>query len=106
MTNITPDEVADIVAKSLDAETATAYAPTNPMFGIIVVVDETWIGSQFLEYVRIDGLMTRGHAVEVRLSTTGGNFCSGQDDPSDLNDREVRIANRIMTAINEAAARS
>ncbi len=92
---MTPDAAAAIVATVLRVDTATAYAPTDPRYGIVVVPDETWIGGEFLEYVRIDGLSTRGHAESVILHTTAGNFSD-----TDTHAREHAIAARIRDAIN------
>lgn len=97
---MTPDNAAAIVATVLRSETATAYSPTNPNFGIIVMVDEVWLGTDYVEYVRIDGLGIQGHATSVTISTTAGSFTPGHEDASDPNDREVRIANRVLSAIN------
>lgn len=92
---MTPDAAAAIVATVLRADTATAYAPTNPAYGIVIIPDETWLGTAYVEYVRVDGLQTRGHAESVELHTTDGTFSD-----TDTHARESAVAARIRDAIN------
>ena len=95
---MSPDTAAGIVATVLHAATATAYAPTDPNYGIVVIPDGTWIGAAYVEYVRIDGLTTHGYATSVELHTTGGNATSEWADiPGDT---LAPIAIRIRDAIN------
>lgn len=92
-----PDNAAAIVASVLRTESATAYAPTNPGYGLIVITDELWLGTAYVEYVRIDGLATRGYADTVELHTTAGTFDSSESaDPEPI----AGIARRIRDAIN------
>lgn len=95
---MSPDSAAAIVATVLHADSATAYAPTNPAYGLIIIPDETWLGGDHLEYVRIDGLISHGYAVSVELHTTAGTFSDTQLD------RESTIAARIRDAINAVIA--
>lgn len=93
------DTIGGIVAAVLRAGTATAYAPTDPASGVIVIPDETWLGgSDMVRYVRIDGIGTRGYATGVELHTDSG--ISGCD-PLPGDDAHISgIACRIRDAIN------
>lgn len=94
MNSITPDATAAIVATVLGVNSATAYTPTDPRFGVIVIPDETWLGRDYVEYVRIDGLQTSGYPTAVELHTTAGTFSD-----TDAHAHEHTVAARIRDAI-------
>jgi hypothetical protein len=93
--SMTPNAAAGIVATVLRVESATAYAPTDPAYGLIVIPDETWLGTAYVEYVRVDGLASRGYAENVELHTTEGTYQASEDDTPAGN-----VAARILDALN------
>ena len=94
---MTPDAAAAIVATVLRADSATAYAPTDPGYGLVIVPDELWLNQGTLvKYVRVDGLTTRGHATAVEIHTCGAGIITS----GDLDDGHKQIAARIRDAIN------
>ena len=96
---MTPDAAAAIVATVLKVPTATAYAPTDPTYGVIVMTDPVWFGAELLEFVRIDGLTVHGYVSTVELRIAGYTYTSGEADGM-LDARIIHIADRIRDAIN------
>lgn len=93
------DAVATIVATVLRTDSATAYAPNDPHYGIVVIPDELWLNSETLvKYVRIDGIGTRGYVTGVEIHTCGAGIITAPD--ADDKYGKNHVCARIRDAIN------
>ena len=96
---MTPDTVSGIIASILNASGATAYAPTDPAYGLIIIPDELWLNRDTLvEYIRIDGLTTHGYVTDVEIHTCGAGIITASDSDDPYGTRHP--AARIRDAIN------
>lgn len=100
--SITADNAAAIVATILRASTATAYAPSDPRYGIIVIPDETWLDAAHVVHVRIDGLAVHGYVTGVEIQTSAGIINDDSDDSDPIG--RLKLPARIRDAINAVIA--
>ena len=100
---MTPDTVAGIVASVLNVDGATAYAPTDPAYGIIIITDELWLnGGTLVKYVRVDGLETHGYVTDVEIHTCGAGIITApdSDDPHGTRHPAARIRDAINAVLS------
>ena len=101
--SMTPDTVAGIVASVLNVDSATAYAPTDPAYGLVIIPDELWINRETLvEYIRVDGLETHGYVTDVEIHTCGAGIITApdSDDPHGARHPAARIRDAINAMLS------